>query len=32
MKWYSVKKYKIPANHGFMFVALSVDELSNGRI
>lgn len=27
MKWYSVKKYKIPANNTFIFVTLSVDEL-----
>lgn len=27
MKWYSVNDYKIPANIGYLFVALKVDEL-----
>lgn len=27
MKWYSVKKYKIPGNSSYIFVALSVEEL-----
>lgn len=27
MKWYSVKKYKIPVNRGFIFVASDLDEM-----
>ena len=27
MRWYSVNTYKIPANIGIVFIALSVDEL-----
>lgn len=27
MKWYSVIDYKIPANIGYLFVALKVEEL-----
>lgn len=32
MKWYSVKKHKIPANIGFLFVALEVEELCSYAI
>ncbi len=27
MKWYSVKDYKVPANMGMLFVALSIENL-----